>query len=174
MTPRSCGVWMIVSVHQEIINTLHFRRGPRSLQVTNDDAIFTKQPSLFASLALQACNNLSCIAECTWHVSPLHGWNPITCQVRVCPYVYWWLRDFVSKQRWTLSRVCAVLLLLHEAGVSLNINKCKFFNERIAYLKYIVRPGKFELPDDTTEANFRLKSPPHPMKLSFAPCMLHT
>lgn len=50
-----------------------------------------------------------------------------------------------------IEKVWCVLGLLYEASVTLKLKKYKFFAERIDYLGFVIRPGRFELAERTTD-----------------------
>jgi Reverse transcriptase (RNA-dependent DNA polymerase) len=53
----------------------------------------------------------------------------------------------------------AVLNRLYLAGLTLNLNKCHFFNETLDYLGHVIRPGQLSVAEKTTAA---LKDTKHP------------
>ena len=46
----------------------------------------------------------------------------------------------------------AVLHRLYSAGLSLNLKKCKFFQESVDYLGHVIRPGKLAVAEKNTKA----------------------
>lgn len=57
-----------------------------------------------------------------------------------------------------VKRICTVLSLPHRAGVTFNLNKCKFFREKVKYSRRVIRPGILELTSHTTDAILDSKS----------------
>lgn len=58
-----------------------------------------------------------------------------------------------------LDHVYSVLQLLKDAGVTLQLKKCQFFTDNVDYLGHVIRPGKLQVADKTTEAIEGLKPP---------------
>ena len=58
-----------------------------------------------------------------------------------------------------LTAVADVLHILQEAGLSMNMRKCKFFSRTVDYLGHVVRPGRLAVAEKNTEAVRRAKYP---------------
>lgn len=58
-----------------------------------------------------------------------------------------------------IDHVKQVLTLLHDAGVgvTLKLEKCDFFKNRINYLRHVIRPGRLEVSAHTIDAVRHLK-----------------
>lgn len=57
-----------------------------------------------------------------------------------------------------IGHVRKVLTLLHDAGVTLQLKKCKFFTETINYLGHVIRPRRLDISSHTTDAIRGLKA----------------
>ena len=52
-----------------------------------------------------------------------------------------------------------VLQVLRDSGLSLKLNKCKFFTQSVDYLGHVIRPGKLEVATKNTQAVERFQEP---------------
>lgn len=57
------------------------------------------------------------------------------------------------------SHVSTGLQLFKSAGVSLKLKKCSLFTNKVDYLGHVIRPGKLQVAERTTEAIQGLKEP---------------
>jgi hypothetical protein len=55
--------------------------------------------------------------------------------------------------------VSQVLHLLHQAGVSLKMSKCHFFQPSVEYLGHVVHPGKLAVPNKKSDATVKAERP---------------
>ena len=58
-----------------------------------------------------------------------------------------------------IDHVRSVLSLLADAGVTLKLKKCFFFTDKIDYLGHVIRPGKLQIAEHTTDAIRQLQAP---------------
>lgn len=56
--------------------------------------------------------------------------------------------------------------LLYKFGVTLNVEKCKFFAETIDYLRHVIRHARLEFAENTVEAVVKLEHPAFQKELS--------
>lgn len=66
---------------------------------------------------------------------------------------------FSSCRKAHLAHVAEVLTVLGNAGLSLKLQKCRFFAETVNYLGHVIRPGRLGVAEKNTEA---LKAAPLP------------
>ena len=57
------------------------------------------------------------------------------------------------------NHVHEVLSLLKDAGISLKLTKCRFFESSVDYLGHVIRPGKLEIASNNLKAIELAKSP---------------
>jgi len=58
-----------------------------------------------------------------------------------------------------MTHVATVLRMLMEAGVTLKLRKCSLFADKVDYLGHVIRPGKLEVSEHTTDAVRDVKEP---------------
>jgi Reverse transcriptase (RNA-dependent DNA polymerase) len=59
---------------------------------------------------------------------------------------------FSSDRKAHLTHVDEVLTVLSKAGLSLKLQKCRFFAETVNFLGHVIRPGRLGVAENNTEA----------------------
>lgn len=119
--------------------------------------IATKHP-FFSSRAVQLCGNVVCIAQRAGNAPRNHGCNIINDQVTVLSRTSWRYYYILKNRRRTYISCSHWNVLLSNAGITLNLEKCKWFKCKIDFLEHVVWLGNLKWIEHTSDAIFHLRT----------------